>query len=316
MSTYPVRVEQHHRLMYAESVTMVAQQMKNPIANAVTIVPASGEAQSVTDLVGALPYMRGEPRSRRNPENPILGSRRWVVYQPAVESGQYIDKEDKFKTATDPTSTIVKAHVAAVERGRADLMFGVEPTSSGGYKIGGGGILGVAREGKTPGTGTDLPSGQYLASDSNGLTLDKLRAAVKLLKKADFGIDAALDPLYGAITPEQEDNLLGIAAASGTNLNSFTIEQLKSGKPTTLMGITWILTNRLPIGATGAPGAGKRLVPIWAKSNIIVGEWQATQGDMWNDTSAKNLPYAYVSTYLDVVRAQDKGVVVIPCTEP
>lgn len=314
--SYALKVEQHHRLMYADSVTMVAQQMKNPIANAVTVIPADGEAKSVTDLLGTVEYMRGEARSRRNPENPVGGTRRWVVYQPAIESGQYIDKEDKFKTATDPTSNIVRAHVAAVERGRADVMFGVEKNSSGAYVIAGGGVLGNSREGKTPGATTALPAGQYLASDANGLTLDKLRAAVKLLKKADFGIDAALDPLYGAITPEQEDNLLGIAAASGVNLNAFTIEQLKSGKPTMLMGITWILTNRLPVGLTGAPGAGKRLIPIWAKSNIIVGEWQATQGDMWNDTSAKNLPYAYVSTYLDAVRAQDKGVVVIPCTEP
>lgn len=313
--SYAMKVEQHHKMMYADSVTMVAQQMKNPIAGAVTIVPASGEAQSLTDLFGQLPYLRGESRSRRNPENPVSGSRRWVVYQDAIESGQYIDKEDKFKTATDPTSNIVRAHVAAVERGRADVMFGVKPNSTGGYVLDGGGILGIAREGKTPGVGTPLPAGQYLASDSAGLTLDKLRAAVKLLKKADFGIDAAMDPLYGAITPEQEDNLLAIAAASGTALNAYTIEQLKSGKPTMLMGITWILTNRLPIGAAGQPGATKRLVPIWAKSNIVVGEWQAVQGDMWNDTSAKNLPYAYVSTYLDAVRAQDKGVVVIPCTE-
>lgn len=312
--SYAMRVEQHHKVMYADSVTMVAQQLKNPIASAVTIIPASGEAQSVTDLFGTVPYMRGEARSRRNPENPVSGSRRWVVYQNAVESGQYIDKEDKFKSATDPTSNIVRAHVAAVERGRADVMFGVEPIS-GGYRLAGGGILGIAREGKTPNAGTALPAGQYLPNDSSGLTLEKLRAAVVLLKKADFGIDAALDPLYGAITPEQEDDLLGIAAASGTNLNAFTIEQLKSGKPTSLMGINWILTNRLPIGAAGAPGVGKRLVPIWPKSNIIVGEWQAVQGDMWNDTSAKNLPYAYVSTYLDAVRAQDAGVVVIPCTE-
>lgn len=314
--SYPAKVEQHHKLMYNNSVIMVAQQMKNPIIDAVTMVPASGEAQRVAELIGQVPYMRGENRSRRNPENPVGGTSRWAVFPTAIESGQYIDKEDKFKTAADPTSNFVRAHTAAVTRGQADILFGVEPTATGSYTISGGGILGIAREGKTPGAGTALPAAQYITTGTSGMTLTDIRNAVKLLKKADFGIDAQLDPLYGAITPEQEDNLLGIAAASGANLNTFTIEQLKSGKPTMLMGINWILTNRLPMGDSSvAAGNGKRLCPIWAKSNIIGAEWQAIQGDMWNDTSAKNLPYVYVSAYLDAVRAQDKGVVVIPCTE-
>ena len=58
------------------------------------------------------------------------------------------------------------------------------------------------------------------------------------------------------------------------------------------------------------------MCPIFSKKNIVVGRWQGIEGDMWNDTSAKNMPYVYVSAYLDCVRAQDTGVVVIPCVEP
>lgn len=308
---YTQNVEQHHKTMYRDNVVMVAQQMKNPLMGAVTVVPAKGEAVRAADLIGQKRYLRGEARSRRNPENPATGTARWLVFpEQPIESGQYIDKEDKFKLAMDPTSNFMKADVAAVTRGYADTVMGLDEVMNDTYTVSGGGILGIAREGKTPGAGTPLPATQIIGHGGTGLTLDKLRNARKRLKIANFGIDAMMDPLYGAITPEQEDNLLGIAAASGTNLNTFEIEQLKSGTPTKLLGMTWIVTNRLP--KTGST----RTCAIWAKSNIIVGEWEPITGDMWNDTSAKNLPYIYTSCRIDAVRVEDKGVVAIECVEP
>lgn len=310
--SYPMMVEQHHRLQYSNSVTMVAQQTRNLILPAVTIVPANGEAQSVTDLFGTVDYVRGEARTRRNVENPVGGSRRWVVYDPTdqIKSGQYIDREDKFRTATDPTSNIVKAHTNAVVRGYQDQLLGVEKVG-GSFVVTRGGVYGTAREGKTPGDeGTPLPAGQYLPEDSNGLTLEKLIQGVEMLQLADFGIDTQLDPLYGLITPKQKSDLLRIAAATAANINAFDVKQLESGQPTTLMGVNWIMSNRAPVSATG-----KRLVALWSKTNIIGGEYEAINGDMWNDTSADNLPYARVRAHVDCVRAQDEGVVIIPCDE-
>lgn len=303
-------VEQHHKLMYANNVKMVAQQKRNPLMGAVTEMPCNGEAHSVADLINSVEYQYGEERSRRNPENPVSKSRRWVVLPPVIESGEYITKEEKFRTATDPTSNYVKAHTLAVTRGWADRILGIRKQEDGTFSVTDGGILGKAREGKTPGAGTDLPTSQYVPHDNTGLNLDKLRMASKMLKKADFGIEDE-DPLFGLITPEQEDDLLGIAAASGQNLNTFNIEQLREGKPSRLMRINWIMTNRLPVNA-----AGKRLCPIFSKANIIAGNWQSIEGRIWNDSHAKNLPYCLVDAYVDCVRAEDKGVVVIECEEP
>lgn len=303
-------VEQHHKLQYAASVQLVAQQTKNPLDTAVTEVPASGEAQSMADLIGAVDYQIGEKRSRRNPENPAAKTRRWLVLPDPIESGQYIDKEEKFATATDPTSNYVKTHTLAVQRGKFDTILGIRKATDGSYVVSEGGILGVAREGKTPGVGTPLPAAQYIAHNNQGMTLEKLRAARKKLKKAEFGIEDN-DQLYGLITPDQEDDLIAIAQQSANSLNAFNVEQLKSGKATSILGVTWIVTNRLPLKAPGGP----RLCPIWSKSNIILGRWQGIEGHMWNDTHAKNLPYVLVDAYYDAGRAQDAGVVVIECTE-
>ncbi len=303
-------VEQHHRVQYAASVQMVAQQNKNPLEGTVTEVPASGEAQSVSDLMGALEYQRGERRGTRNPENRPLNTRRWAVMPLPIESGDYIYKEDKFATATDPTSNYVTAHTKAVLRGKMDVILGVTKNDDGNFYVTEGGILGKAREGKTPGVGTPLPASQFIGHVNTGLTIEKLREARKMLKKAEFGIEDD-DHLYGLISPEQEDDLLAIAQQAGPSLNAFNIEQLKTGKASPLLGITWIVTNRLPFKTQGGP----RLIPIWSKNNIINARWQGIEGNMWNDTSKKNLPYVYVSAYFDAVRAQDKGVVVIECEE-
>jgi len=307
-----LEVTQLHKLQYASSVAMVAQQTMNPVMNAVTRAPASGEAQSVSDLIGSIEYKRGEEKSRVNPENPVTASRRWAVLGPSIESGQYITKEDKFRTATDPTSTFVRAHTLAVNRGCADIAFGVSKTIDGTYEVTEGGILGIAREGKTPGVGTALPASQFLANGGTGMTVDKLIAATEMLNLADFGLEDNMDQLFCAITPKQKSDLLRIAALSGTALNAFELKQIQDGKPTTLMGVTWIFTNRLPLKPTTSD---IRYCPIWAKSNIIYAEWQGIIGNMWNDTHAKNLPYCHVDTYADVVRAQDKGVIVLECKE-
>lgn len=306
------RIEAHERLQYTNSVTMVAQQTRDPFAGAVTDVMATGEAQDATDLYDAGEYSYGEDRSRRNPENPVTGDKRWLVRPPVIESGQYIDFEDKFDTARDPTSSFVKIHTTRVIRGKADRTLGIRKGEDGFFRVTDGGVLGSSVSGKRPGGApAALPGAQFVPVGGTGLTVAKLRDALLELRKNDFGMEDD-DALYCPISAMQIDDLLAIAEASGTALNAFAIEQLRSGKPTMLMGITWIKTNRLPHkdGTTNV-----RLCPIFSKANISRGIWQDVKGDMWNDTSAKNKPYVYCSAYVDSVRLQDKGVVVLECLE-
>lgn len=300
-------VEQHHRLMYANNVVMVAQQMRNPLADAVTSIRATGEAMSAADLLGSLEYVYGEGRTRTNTENPISGTRRWLIRPDEIKSGQYIDDEDKFDMAMDPTSNFVQAHTKAVIRGCMDRIVGVRKLN-GAYSVVDGGILGSAIEGKRPGSsGTALPGSQIIAVGGTGLTIDKMRTAILTLNQADFGLEDD-DPLYCLISPVQKDNLIAIAQASTTPLNAYNIEQLKNGKPSTLMGINWVVSNRVPKDASG-----NSLCPIWSKQNVVEGVWQDVEGDMWTDPHADNKPYVRVRTRRDVVRLQDKGVVVMTC---
>jgi hypothetical protein len=301
-------VEQWHRQTYGDNVMMVAQQLQNPLRAAVTEKACTGVAHRVADLVGTGEYLVAEARARTNPENPSKLTARWLVRPDKLESGQYIDEEDKLDLAMDPTSHFVRDHTARVNRGVMDRILGVKKVGAN-FEIAHGGILGKVNEGKNPGTATDLPAGNYIAASATGLTIDKMIEVKEDLAMADFGIEDD-DPLYALIGPKQVTNLLKIADASSSSLNAFAIDQLKTGKPTPLMGMTWIVTNRLPKNADG-----HRLCPVWSKRNIVAGFWQDIQGDMWNDTHAKKLPYVYVSARLDCARAQDGGVRVITCVE-
>jgi hypothetical protein len=301
-------LEPHQKLAYTDAVAFVAQQMKNPLAATVTSIKAVGEAQSATDFFNQLDYLYGEERTRRNIENPITGSRRWLIRPQYIKSGQYIDEEDKVDMLRDPTADIVRAHTIAVLRGCMDRIVGVRKID-GFYRVTDGGILGNAVEGKRPGTsGVALPGSQIIPVGGTGLTIDKLRLAILTLQLADFGLEDD-DPLYALIGPKQRDNLLQIAQASTTPLNAFNIEQLRDGKPSMLMGITWITSNRVPRNTANTAD----IIPVWTKRNIVEGVWNEIEGQVWNDTHADNKPYARVQTRRDVVRLQDKGVIAIEC---
>jgi len=313
--SYSQVVEAHNRLTYQSAVSMVAQQTRNNLREAVTVVNASGEAQSMADLVGTTDYIEGEDYSRRNPDNPPARTRRWLVRPRVIETGQYITKEEKFDQAMDPTSTLVRNTVMTVQRGVFDRILGIRKQASGSFAVSGGGILGTVAEGKTPGSTVPLPAANLIAADFGqtgtpfGLSAEKLRAATEAMELEEFGLETDMS-IYGLITPKQKTDLINLALATKTSLNPFEIENIREGKPGRLLGINWMFTNRLPKNS-----AGHRMCPIWSKDNVVAGMWQDVQGDMWNDTSAKNMPYIYADAYVDAGRVQDGGVRVVLCAE-
>lgn len=302
------KVEPHHALTYANNVRMVQQQLQNPFRSSVTEVMCKGEAHAAADMIGALEYLTSAGRDRSNVENVAQNDRRWLVFPDELKSGQYLDREDKFQLIYDPTGPVVRNHTVAVTRGIADRILGVSRDSTGVYKVTHSGIMGNANSGKRPGTVSGLPAGNTIAVNNEGLTLDKLIKVREDLGLADFGIEDD-DQLFCAITPRQVSDLLNIAAQTQTSLNAFQLQQLQTGKPTTLLGMTWIVTNRLPKTST------TRHCPVWAKRNVVLGVWQDLTGGMWNDGHADNTPYVSVRARIDCVRVEDAGVRIIDCKE-
>lgn len=304
------RLEAHHVQAYRDNVVMRAQQTQNKFRAAITEAPASGKAVSAADLVGAVEAQEMEGRDRRNIENVPQNDRRWLVFPKEIRSGQYFDTEDKLRMVYDPQSVGVTTHVNAVNRYIADRIMGIRYVSKGVFELRNGGILGAAVDGENPGaTRKSLPAKCYTAHGGVGLSLEKLIATKERLALDDFGVEDD-DEMFCAITPKQVTDLLNIALQTKQNLNQFDIDQLKTGRPTTLMGITWLQSNRIYKTA-----ANVRWCPVWSRRNILAGVWQDLKGDIWEDTSANKTPYARVNAFIDVVRIEDEGVQVIECQE-
>ncbi len=303
-----LKVEPHHALTYSNNVMMVQQQLRNPFRGAVTEVSCKGDAHAAADLIGALEYVVSQGRDRSNVENVAQNSRRWLVFPTEIKSGQYIDREDTFQLIYDPTGPLVRNHTTAVNRGIADRILGISRNNAGNYVVDGSGIMGGATEGKRPSTVAQLPGANTIAAAATGLTLAKLIEVKEVLGLADFGIEDD-DQLFCAITPRQVTNLLDIAAQTQVNLNAFELDALRMGKPTSLMGLTWIVTNRLPKTGTN------RHCPVWSRRNIKLGVWQDITGKIWNDTHADDQPVVAVRARVDCVRIEDAGVRIIDCEE-
>lgn len=314
--SYQQTVEPHHKLQYSNNVMQVAQQVLNPLRDAVTIVPCSGEAEDIADLLGTTEYQEGEDYAQRNPEITPERTRRWLVRPKSVEIGQTITKEEKFDQAMDFTSKLVRNQVVTVERGVYDRILGIKKVGST-YEIAGGGIFGRVHSGKTPNSTTALPAGNFIAVDYDGaggstelgLTTTKLRRATEAMELEDFGLESS-DEIHGLISPKQKTDLINLALATGNNLNPFDLKEISEGRPGRLLGINWKFSNRLPVDSDGY-----RLVPLWSKSNIVCGMWQDVEGQMWNNTERKNLPYIFTDAYPAAGRVQDGGVRVIRCKE-
>jgi len=305
-----MKVEEHFKYSYRAVVKAVAQQTKNPLMDAITVVQADGEAQSTADLLGEDPYVKSSPYDVEGPEVRAKDRRRWLVYPDYhIEWGRTLFKVEAFKKMQADPSAMAQRGVNAVNRGIFDAILGVSEVSAGNFKVTGRGIMGKTTEGKTPNSGVgSLPPSNYVAHNTEGLTLEKLRAATEAAELENFGLETE-DPVYCLITPKQKTDLLNIAAATKLNLNQFDIDQIKTGKPTTLLGITWIFSNRVPKN-----NSGERLVPLWTKSNVVAGFWQRLEGVI-NNTGKRNLPYLLTSAIMDCTRHEDAGVRVIECKE-
>lgn len=298
-------VQDHHKLMFKENFLMVTQRDGSKLRPHVTEDSCSGEGAVAADLIGEVKYTRRTGRARSNPEIVPPRSRRWLVYRDPIETGQYLDTEDKFRMIDDPSSRLYETHNRAIRRGVDDIILGLDEDG----KVDVGGILGKVAEGKRPGAaGVALSTDYRTGNASNdGLTIAKLRAARLKLGLDENDLDYQTPVM--AITTRQHDDLLAIVEGASANLNMLEQPTVRSGKVTRLMGFEFVEINRLPLEDT------RRACPVWLKDKIKLGVWQDIRPRMWNDTHAQNTPYMHVDAIMDATRIEDLGVHVIMCKE-
>lgn len=290
-----------------------------------------GEAAAMTEDTG---------RYEVNPQSEIENNRRRLGLKD-YELGKYVDEKDLKRVLTDPMNAYTQAMLASGKRKIDDIIidnyFGTANTGkSGGTAITyvqastaegqkeisvGGNNLGSSNpvaasdiysvgsattEGVSVGSQYD---GTASGTTPTGLTLAKLkgiRATMQRLEAIDQ--DTVLNAF---VTHKQLEDLLGIEEV--INSDYAVRKSLAEGNVTTFMGFRFILTERLTLSTGSAADERRCIVSVPKALKMSVGT--ALKGDIWRDTSKKNIPYLYFKLCADASRMWGEVAGEIRCVE-
>lgn len=281
---------------FTANVKLKLQQVPSRFRNAVMVETFTGsKAAQAVQQVGSTAAVK---RTTRNADTPILNTphdARWV-YPEDYEWGDLIDQADKIKTLADFTSPYVQTATAALNRGLDDEVVAAFFSDT-------------TKTGETGGTTTDWTTfvaangGHQIAAGGVGMTVSKLRQAVKALRAAEVDLD--MDPIYCALTAEEIDDLFTETQMISLDYNTNAV--LVSGKLQPFMGVNFVHSQRL-----GTSGANRR-IPVWAKSGMCLGVWQDIKGEVSKRADKSFATQVYASMSCGATRLEEKKIVEVLC---
>jgi hypothetical protein len=288
---------------YTTNVAMLLQQQGSRLRDAVNVQNFTGKAASVVEQFGAATPVKNLARGSDTPLIGVQQDRRWV-YPVDYDWGDLIDNQDKLRMIIDPTSPIAMAGAMAMGRAQDDAIlagiFGVNMTG----ELGNNSVSGI----HAFNSGAQLVS-KDVGGASTGLNIAKLRAAKKMLMKAEVDIDN--DQLFMILTADDHDSLLNEAQAVSLDYNTKPV--LVDGKITSFMGFNFIHSERVP-GAIRADGSmptvstGSRYLPFWAKSGVTLGIWNDVQTQVTPRPDKRYATQIYVTGTFGATRTEELRV--------
>lgn len=307
MSTFEQIVEQHHKIEFASTVELALQQMGPKLRPFVTVTSFKGESVSYLDVYGTATASRRTGRKSDNLDAPVQRTRRWMNYQDPIQSGEYITEPDMWRSAMDPTSSLIQAHTQAIGRGIDNLILT--------------GLTGDAYEGKRGETTVPLPAGQKVgiqvgsgASPADvGMNVEKLRAARKKLLKAH--VDLSREEAFCAITADEHDALFDFVQVTSADFNGWGAGEnpvIRDGRLERLLGFTLVPYEDVLVNEAGTI----RYVPAWVRSGVTLGVVSDIRPRLWNDSSKQQAAVFNIDFVGDCRRGQDGKVVEIACKIP
>lgn len=190
-----------------------------------------------------------------------------------------IDKEDKIRMLSDPTSSYVQNAVYALGRKIDDVI--IEAFDATAY---------TGKDGST--TVTFSADNGTSVTAASGLTIEKLLDVREQLLETEAVMDN--EPIYFALSVREINQLLQLTEVKSADYN--TVKALAQGEIDTFMGFKFIRTQRLPISGTD------RTCFAWTKSGITLGINQALDVDVSRRADKRNAWQPYVKGHFGATR--------------
>lgn len=286
---------------YARILNELVQQKDSRLRKACTEQRYEGKAGSPVEQVGAIAMQAVTSRYQPMGRVDAPTDRRWV-YPSDFDLPQLLDSFDKLRLLVDPKSKFVQnAHFAA-NRQIDDLIISA--------------MFGTSKTGETGQNSITIPSTQVVsvqqgASSPTGLTVAKLREALRILR-ANEAIPDNDEPadVYCVAGAKQLDNLLAEVQVVSSDFNGGQ-PVLKEGRVQRFLGVEFIHSERLPTGTDDQSGTSTK-VGLWQKEGMHFGIWNDITTDVAQRKDLQGLPWqAYVYMTAGATRLEEKRLVQI-----
>ncbi len=287
----PFEIPDHFHSSFTTNVELLLQQKMPMMLRGVQTKSYSGESAQVIKQFGEVEFDEVTTRHGDTLFGDIQHKQRWVFptdYNKALP----VDKEDEIRSLNSPISPYAAAMRAAYAR-KVNVVIRDA-------------LLGSSQTGKNGVTVTAFDTtNQQIAPAATGLTLGKLRTA-----KEKFGLNEVDedDELYFAVGSKQLTNLLATTEVTSADFN--TVKALVQGQVDSFMGFKFIRNEKL-----GVDSNGDRRCIAWAKSGIVLGQWNGLETHIDVREDKNYLTQVFMKATIGATRTQEKKVIEVLCVE-
>lgn len=302
IATYSV--PEHHVKMYTANVQAALVKQGGLLGAYVSQGSYHGEKSQVVNFLGPVEFVERDTPYGDTKLSEIEHSQRWITgteYDCAI----LIDRLDVLKMIYDPTSPYVERMREAAARKMDEIIMAK--------------FFAVAKTGKDGTTNTPFPNRDIIAHGGTRMTVAKLRAARKLLKKRHVDLRTT-KPLI-AVTAEQTDDLLGEVAVGSSDYNA--VKPLVDGEVSQFMGFIFV-----PYEDNGVSTAGKgiptetvpgpatiRDCPVWVPDGMHFGSWEGLTITISPRPDKNNIKQAHATFTAGATRLEEGKVLQLQCVE-
>lgn len=302
IATYSV--PEHHVKMYTNNVQAALTKQGGLLGGYVSQGSYSGEKAQMINFLGPVEFIERDTPYGDTKLTELEHTQRWITgteYDCAI----LIDRLDTLKMIYDPTSPYTERMREAAARKMDEIIMSK--------------FFATAKTGKDGTTNADFPAQDVIAHGGSRLSVAKLRAARKLLKKRHVNLRNVTP--YIAVTAEQTDDLLGEVAVGSSDYNS--VKPLVDGEVSRFMGFMFVPyeDNGVSTGGKGIPTstvagpATIRQLPVWVPDGHHFGMWDGLSIVIGPRPDKNNIKQAHATFTAGASRVEEGKVLKLEVVE-
>lgn len=297
-------VPEHHVKMYTANVQAALAKKGGILTSLVSKGSYVGEKAQVVNFIGPVEFVERDTAYADTKLVELEHTQRWIVGK-EYDCAVLVDRLDTLKMIYDPTNPYVERFREAAARKQDEIIMQAFQAN--------------AKTGKDGTTSTPIKTANSVAHGQLGLTVAKLRALKKLIKKRH--IDTRMVKPYIAVSAEEVDDLLGEVAVGSSDYNA--VKPLVDGEVSSFMGFNFIpyedsgdnlKGKSIPRAATEG-GYVVRQCPVWVMDGMQHGSWESLVITISNRPDKNNIKQIHGTLTEGATRLDEDKVFVVECSE-